>query len=73
MKNTTVNQAQLPTSAPLNCLSWEFLGGLVVRIPYFHCRGTGLIPGQGTKILHAAQHSQKEKKMLAAFPDTPNI
>ena len=69
MKNTTVNQAQLPTSAPLNCLSWEFLGGLVVRIPHFHCRGTGLISGQGTKILHAAQHSQKEKnKYQLPFP-----
>ena len=24
--------------------------------------GTGFIPGQGTKILHATQHSQKKKK-----------
>ena len=25
-------------------------------------RGTGSIPGQGTKILHTAHHSQKKKK-----------
>ena len=34
-------------------------GGLVVRIPGFHCHGPGSIPGQGTEILHAAQRSQR--------------
>ena len=34
---------------------WEFLGGPVVGILCFHCRGTGLIPGGETKILHASQ------------------
>lgn len=29
---------------------WEFLGGPVVKTPCFQCQGTGLIPGQGTKI-----------------------
>ena len=33
----------------------EFPGGPVVRIWCFHCRGPGSIPGQGTKILHAAE------------------
>ena len=28
------------------------------------CRGTGLIPGQGTKILHAARCSQKPPQKL---------
>ena len=39
-------------------------GGPVVKTLHFHCRGgalpgMGLIPGWGTKILHAAWHSQK--------------
>ena len=35
--------------------SGDFPGGPVVKIPLFHCRGhgMGLIPGWGTKILHA--------------------
>ena len=33
----------------------EFPGGPVVRIWCFHCRSPGSIPGQGTKILHAAE------------------
>ena len=28
----------------------EFPGGLVVRIPGFHCNGPGSISGQGTEI-----------------------
>ena len=31
----------------------DFLGGPVVKTLSFHCRDTGLIPGQGTKITHA--------------------
>ena len=38
-----------------------FPSGLVVRTPRFHCRGMGSIPGWGTKIPYAAQHSQKKK------------
>ena len=33
----------------------------VVKTPCFHCRGTGSIPGWGTKILCAAQHDQNTK------------
>ena len=31
------------------------------------CRGVGLIPGGGTKILHATWHSQKKKKNIQWF------
>ena len=31
----------------------DFPGGPVVKIPCFHFRGHGSIPGQGTKIPHA--------------------
>ena len=31
----------------------EFPGGLVVRIPGFHCRGLGSVPGGGIEILQA--------------------
>ena len=36
-----------------------FFGGLVFKILSFHCRGLGSIHWWGTKILQAAQHSQK--------------
>ena len=29
--------------------------------------GTSLIPGQGTRILHAMQYSQKKKRLLTSF------
>ena len=40
----------------------EFPGCPVVRAPCFHCRGTGSIPGRGTKIPQAEQHGKKKKK-----------
>ena len=43
----------------------EFPGGLVVRIPGFHCCGLGSIPGQGTEILQAACGQKKN-------PETKN-
>ena len=36
----------------------EFPGGPVVKTPHLHCRGVGLIPGLGTKILQASQPGQ---------------
>ena len=51
-------------------LSREFPGGLVVRILGFHCRGLGSVPGWGTEIPQATQHSQKKKrkkKVLSIF------
>lgn len=41
---------------------WEFLGGLVVRIPGFHCHGLGSVPGQEIEILQVLVCSQKKKK-----------
>ena len=32
-----------------------------LELPASTAGGTGLIPGQGTKILHAVQHGQKKK------------
>ena len=37
-----------------------FPGGLVVRIPGFHCCGPGSIPGQGISI-HKPQDAAKKK------------
>ena len=40
----------------------EFPGGLMVRVPGFHCQGPGSDPGQGTEIPQARWHSRKKKK-----------
>ena len=40
---------------------WDFPGSPVIRISYLHCRDTGSISGQGIKIPHAQQLSQKVK------------
>ena len=45
-------------------LGRDFPGGAVIKIPAFTAGSTGLIPGQGTKVLHAAQHSQKKEKEI---------
>ena len=42
----------------------EFPGGPVVRIQCFYCCGLGSIPGQGTKILQATWHCQKNKNKI---------
>ena len=34
----------------------------MVRIPGFHCRGPGSVPGQGTEILQAAGAANKTKQ-----------
>ena len=39
-----------------------FLGGPGVKSLLFHYRGTGSVPGQGTKIPHALRCSQGKKK-----------
>ena len=44
-----------------------FPGGTVFRALCFHCRGKGSVPGQGTKILHAAQLSPKIKEWGSFF------
>ena len=45
-----------------NVLRREFPGGPELRIWCFHFWGTGLIPGQGTKILQALQCCKKKKE-----------
>jgi len=40
---------------------WDFPGSPVVRISHLHCRDTGFISGQGTKISHTQQLGQKVK------------
>ena len=50
--------------------SRNFPGGPVVKTQSFHCGVTGLVPGWGTRILHATWHGQKikNKKII----DCPN-
>ena len=52
---------------------WEFHGGLVVRIPDFHCHGMGSMLSWETKILQVAQHGQKIKieKLMCLFLLSP--
>ena len=40
-----------------------FPGGPVVKTPFFRCMGTGLIPGQETRIPHATQRGQKTRNI----------
>ena len=40
----------------------------MVRTWHYHCWGPGSIPGQGTKVLQASQHSKK-KNELSGFYD----
>ena len=40
----------------------DFPGGPVVKNLPYNAGDTGSIPGQGTKILHAAQRGRKERK-----------
>ena len=40
----------------------DFPNGVVVKTPCSHVGGAGWIPGQGTKIPHAAWYGQKKKK-----------
>ena len=38
----------------------DFFGGPAAETSHFHCRGTGSIPGQGTKIPHATEQPRKK-------------
>ena len=42
--------------------SWDFPGDPVVKLCASNAGGVDLTPGQGTKIPHAVQCSQKKKK-----------
>ena len=48
--------------------SWDFPGSPVVKTLLFHCRGVGLSPGQGIKILHALMSRPKTKKKKKKIP-----
>ena len=41
---------------------WYFPGGPVVKIPYFHRKQQGSVPGWGTKTLQALQRDLPEKE-----------
>ena len=45
-------------------LSGEFPGGLVVRIPGFHCHGPGSVTGRGTETLQALWYNNNNKKYI---------
>ena len=50
-----------------NCFCRDVPGGLVVEPLHSQRRGTGSIPGQGTKILHGTQRGQKTKSYYNAL------
>ena len=50
---------QVQSSEPL---SEEVHAGLMVRIPHFHYRGQGSVPGQETEIPQALKHAPPPKK-----------
>ena len=50
-----------------NSYSRDFPGGLVVKTRASTAKGMGLIPGQGTNILHATWYGQKKKKENSKF------
>ena len=47
----------------------------MVRIPGFHCRGPGSVPGQGTEILagRTAQAQKKKKKKKGQDMETTHL
>ena len=48
----------------------EFPGGLMVRIPGFHCCGPGSVPGQGAEILQAVWWGQKHTNKASDWGET---
>ena len=60
MKEALLSQLPLGATGPES--HWDFPGGSVVRTLYFHCRGPGFNPSQGTKIPHATYCSKKKKR-----------
>lgn len=50
-----------------NCFCRDVPGGRVVKSLHSQRRGTGSIPGQGTKILHGTQRDQKKKVIIVLY------
>ena len=50
---------------------WDFPRGPVVKLRLHASNAAGSIPGWGTKILYAMQHSPKEKKKKKKKPHFP--
>ena len=48
-----------------------FPGGPVVRTLSFHCRGTSLLPGQGTNFPHAIRQPKNKMKQTKNFLGLP--
>ena len=42
----------------------DFSNGPLVKAPYFHCRGTGLVPGGGSKIPQKRSREIKERRQV---------
>ena len=51
---------------------WDFPGGPVVGTLFFHCRGTGSIPGWETRILQRAAWCSQKKKKSQTISDKVN-
>ena len=51
----------------------DFSGGLVVKTVSSSAADVGSIPGQGTRIPYAMQHSQKKRKKEIAFGSGPVV
>ena len=64
MSGVTLLEQKLELMSPLSKIPkhWDFPGDPLVKAPSFQCRGSGLIPGWGTKIPDTVGHSQKKKK-----------
>ena len=57
-----IRKAHGPSSGIQNNNTGHFPGGPMVKTQYFQCRGSGLIPGQETKIPHDARCGKKLTK-----------
>ena len=46
---------------------WGFAGGPVVKTLSYHCRGTGSLTDQGSKLPHATWHSQNKMSAVISW------
>ena len=62
------SQIHLCTEVPRNPQNWDLPGCPVVKILPSRCRGTGSIPGGGTKIPHATAKKRKRRTPRTLAP-----